>query len=167
MQRAIWIVTFLIIVAMSYKWFYIDEKNSEKMGELVQSDQELSGDVNSTLEVHDRLEKKWIGTSKHVKTLQEETHSHYKAYATHMDSIDNALEIIKLDIENLRVSLVSKIDRVKEDIKNLDENFESFKRETKRKLRQVDNDISLNREDIKKLNAEVFPPPEEDKKKKQ
>ena len=80
MQRAIWIITFFIILAIGYFWLVVDDTRTQQMVELADSDKELSGDVNSTVEVYDRLEKKWIGTSKHVQTLQIETHNHYKAY---------------------------------------------------------------------------------------
>ena len=77
MQRAIWIVTFFIIIAIGYYWMVVDDSRTKQMVELSDSDAELSGDVNSTVEIYDRLEKKWIGTSKHVQTLQKETHAHY------------------------------------------------------------------------------------------
>ena len=124
MQRAIWFVTFFIIIAIGYYWVVVDESRTEIMDDLSSSDDKLSGDVNSTLEVYDRLEKKWIGTSKHVQTLQKETHSHYKAYATKMDSINIVFEEIKFSIEQLEEVLTRKIDRVKDDVNNLDENFE-------------------------------------------
>ena len=88
MQRAIWIITFFIILAIGYYWIVVDENRTGIMDELAISDDKLSGDVNSTIEVYDRLEKKWIGTSKHVQTLQKETHNHYKAYDSKMDSIN-------------------------------------------------------------------------------
>ena len=73
MQRAIWIITFFIILAIGYYWTVVDDSRTQQMIRLADSDDELSGDVNSTVEIYDRLEKKWIGTSKHVQTLQKET----------------------------------------------------------------------------------------------
>ena len=110
MQRAIWIITFFIILAIGYYWMVVDTTRIEKMGELAESDMELSGDVNSTIEIYDRLEIKWIGTSKHVQTLQNDTHSHYVAYAEQMDSIDIVFEEIKFSIEQLEEVLIRKID---------------------------------------------------------
>ena len=127
-KRAIWIVTLFIILAIGYYWVVVDESRTEKMGELTLNDSKLSGDVNSTVEVYERLEKKWIGTSKHVQTLQNETHSHYKLYAEKMDSINIVFEEIKFSIEQLKEMLTRKIDRVKDDVSNLEETFESYKR---------------------------------------
>ena len=166
MQRAIWIITFFIILAIGYYWIVVDNTRIEKMGKLAQSDENLSGDVNSTLEVHDRLEKKWIGTSKHVQTLQIETHAHYIEYSNHMDSIDIVFEEIKFSIEQLEEVLTRKIDRVKDDLKNLEDGFESYKRQTKRSVRELKQNISTIQDDITTLNLKVFPPAEEDEKKK-
>ena len=140
----------------------VDTTRIEKMGELAESDVELSGDVNSTVEIYDRLEKKWIGTSKHVQTLQDETHSHYAAYAEQMDSIDIVFEEIKFSIEQLEEVLTRKIDRVKDDVKNLEDGFETFKRSTNRSIREFKQNISTIRDDINTLNLKVFPPVEEE-----
>ena len=162
MQRAIWIITFFIIIAIGYYWMVIDDSRTKQMVELSDSDAELSGDVNSTVEIYDRLEKKWIGTSKHVQTLQKETHTHYAVYEAQMDSIDIVFEEIKFSIEQLEEILIRKIDRVKDDVRNLEDSFETFKRSTKRAERDMKQKISTIRDDINTLNATVFPPAEEE-----
>ena len=165
MQRAIWIITFFIIIAIGYYWMVVDDSRTKQMVELADSDAELSGDVNSTVEIYDRLEKKWIGTSKHVQTLQKETHNHYAVYEAQMDSIDIVFEEIKFSIEQLEEILIRKIDRVKDDVRNLEDNFETFKRSTKRAGRDMKQKISTIQDDINTLNATVFPPAEEEDKK--
>jgi len=168
MQRAIWIITFFIILAIGYYWMVVDDTRTQKMVELTDSDKELSGDVNSTVEVYDRLEMKWIGTSKHVQTLQNETHAHYAAYKAQMDSIDIVFEEIKFSIEQLEEILTRKIDRVKDNVNNLEDGFESFKRSTNRTIRELKQNISIIQDDINTLNEKVFPPAAEetDEKKK-
>ena len=162
MQRAIWIVTFFIIIAIGYYWMVVDDSRTKQMVELADSDAELSGDVNSTVEIYDRLEKKWIGTSKHVQTLQKETHAHYAVYEAQMDSIDIVFEEIKFSIEQLEEILIRKIDRVKDDVRNLEDGFETFKRSTKRAERDMKQKVSTIQDDINTLNATVFPPVEEE-----
>ena len=166
MQRAIWFITFFIILAIGYYWVVVDDTRIRRMVELENSDDELSGDVNSTVEVYDRLEMKWIGTSKHVQKLQEETHTHYAAYAQQMDSIDIVFEEIKFSIEQLEEVLTRKIDRVKDDVENLEDSFESFKRSTNRTIRELKQNISTIQDDINTLNDKVFPPVEEEEEKK-
>ena len=165
MQRAIWIITFFIIIAIGYYWMVVDDSRTKQMVELSDSDAELSGDVNSTVEIYDRLEKKWIGTSKHVQTLQKETHAHYAVYEAQMDSIDIVFEEIKFSIEQLEEILIRKIDRVKDDVRNLEDSFETFKRSTKRAERDMKQKVSTIQDDINTLNATVFPPVEEEDKK--
>ena len=166
MQRAIWIITFFIILAIGYYWMVVDDSRTQKMVELADSDKELSGDVNSTVEIYDRLEKKWIGTSKHVQTLQKETHAHYADYASQMDSIDIVFEEIKFSIEQLEEVMTRKIDRVKDNVNNLEDSFESYKRSNNRVIRELKQNISTIQDDIKTLNDKVFPPVEEDEKNK-
>ena len=166
MQRAIWIITFFIILAIGYYWMVVDDTRTQRMEQLSDSDEELSGDVNSTVEIYNRLEKKWIGTSKHVQTLQNETYAHYTAYAAQMDSIDIVFEEIKFSIEQLEEILTRKIDRVKDNVKNLEDGFESFKRSTNRTIREFKQNISTIQDDINTLNEKVFPPAEEDETKK-
>ncbi len=166
MQRAIWIVTFFIVLALAYYWVVVDDTRTQRMTQLESSDEQLSGDVNSTVEIYDRLEKKWIGTSKHVQTLQEETHAHYAVYEAQMDSIDIVLEEIKFSIDQLEEVLSRKIDRVKDDVSNLEDSFESYKRSNDRTIRQMKQNISTIQDDITKLNEKVFPPAEEEGKKK-
>ena len=166
MQRAIWIITFFIILVIGYYWMVVDNTRNEKMGQLAESDIELSGDVNSTVEIYDRLEIKQIGTSKHVQSLQDETHAHYAVYYDHMDSIDIVFEEIKFSIEQLEEVLTRKIDRVKDDVKNLEEGFETYKRQTNRAIREIKQNISTIQDEINTLNEKVFPPAEEEQKKK-
>ena len=166
MQRAIWIITFFIIIAIGYYWMVVDDSRTKQMVELSDSDAELSGDVNSTVEIYDRLEIKWIGTSKHVQTLQKETHNHYKAYAAKIDSINIVFEEIKFSIEQLEEVLNRKIDRVKDDVSNVEDNFETYKRSTNRTIRELKQKISTIQDDINTLNEKVFPPAEEDDNKK-
>ena len=101
MQRVIAVITFFILLAGGYYWFIIDESRTSQMIELESSDESLKGDYNATTEKYDRFDLRLIGHGKHLKTLQDETHAHYDAYASKMDSIDVVFERMKLDIEQL------------------------------------------------------------------
>ena len=97
-----------------------------------------------------------------MQTLQRETHAHYAVYEAQIDSIDIIFEEIKFSIEQLEEILTRKIDRVKDDVRNLEDSFETFKRSTKREGRDMKQKISTIQDDINTLNATVFPPPEEE-----
>jgi len=165
MQRVIAVITFFILLAGGYYWFVIDESRTNQMVQLESSDVSLKGDVTSTLEVHDRLELKWIGTSKHVRTLQEETHAHYDTYTFKMDSIDVVFERMKLDIEQLEERLIQKLDRLNDDIRNVSESFDSYKRTANRKSREMKNDITTLRDDLTVIDKQLNPKKYEEKKK--
>ena len=71
--------------------------------------------------MHDRFDLRLIGHGKHLKTLQEQTHAHYDAYASKMDSIDVVFERMKLDIEQLEERLIQKLDRLNIEIIDVSE----------------------------------------------
>ena len=83
-----------------------------------------------------------------------------------IDSINIVFEEIKFSIEQLEEVLTRKIDRGKDEVKNLEDGFETFKRSTNRTIREVKQNISTIQDDINTLNETVFPPVEEDEKKK-
>ena len=62
-------------------------------------------------------------------------------YKIKMDSIDLALEQLKFSMERMDDRLTQKDKKLEEDILNVSELFDSFKRKTNRDLRQVKNDI--------------------------
>ena len=162
-NKIISIVVFFIVLSITYYWMIVDENRLETMVDLNKNDVELSGDVNSTLEVHSRLEKKWIGTSKHVRTLQEETHNHYEEYAAKMDSINWVFKEIKFSIEQLNDLMNQKFDQVNEKVDNLESSFDSYKRTTNKSIREIKNNINTIKDDVNKLNNKVFPPEKEKK----
>jgi len=86
-------------------------------------------------------------------------------YEAQMDSIDIVFEENKFSIDQLEEILTRKIDRVKDDVRNLEDSFETFKRSTKRTERDMKQKISTIQDDINTLNATVFPPVEEEDKK--
>ena len=62
-------------------------------------------------------------------------------YNRKMDSLDLALEEIKFSMERMDDRLTDKDEKLEEDITNLSDLFDSFKRKTNRDLRQNKNDI--------------------------
>ena len=93
-NKVVWIIIILIIMCGAYYWVVVDNNRLKEMATLEKSDDSLKGDVNEWSEYYDRIEKKWIGTSKHVKTLQEETNAHYTVYDAKVDSINNSFDKI-------------------------------------------------------------------------
>ena len=165
MQRVIAVITFFILLAGGYYWFIIDESRTNQMIELESSDESLKGDYNATTEKYDRFDLRLIGHGKHLKTLQDETHAHYDAYASKMDSIDVVFERMKLDIEQLEERLIQKLDRLNDEIRNVSESFDSYKRTANRTAREMKNDITTLRDDLTVIDKQLNPEKYEEKEK--
>ena len=164
MQKVIAVITFFILLAGGYYWFIIDESRTNQMIELESSDESLKGDYNATTEKYDRFDLRLIGHGKHLKTLQDETHAHYDAYASKMDSIDVVFERMKLDIEHLEERLIQKLDRLNDEIRNVSESFDSYKRTANRTVREMKNDITTLRDDLTVIDKQLNPEKYEEKK---
>ena len=162
MQRAIWIVTFFVILAVSYYWLFVDQERLNKMELLTKSDETITDNINTVSELERRLELRYIGHGKHLQDIQDEFRAHYKSYIEKMDSIDLVFEEIKFTMQQMEDNLVKKIDRTNDAVENLSDNFESFKRKSNRTTREIQLDISTIKDDINKIMERL---PEEKKKK--
>ena len=148
-QRIIGFIVFLLSLSMVFYFFVIDEQKEAKMKDLADSDIELVGDVTSTVEVYERLEKKWIGTSKHVQQLQEQLNSQIERYDAKMDSIGDQFLRVENSIQNTKELLLKKIDNVGASLDELKSLFNSYKRSTNRKI----DDIEISR--LPKIETEL------------
>ena len=155
MQKVISFITFFIILAIGYYWLFVDQDRVDKMSYLTESDHEIVGNVNTVQELERRLELRYIGHGKHLQQIQDEFKAHYIQYQTKMDSLDLVLEEIKFIIEQLEDRLVKKIDRNKDDIENLTDSFDSFKRKSNRTVREIQLDISTLKDDINVINERI------------
>jgi len=154
-KRAIWVILVLMIFSGAYFWVVkLDEQEQENQ-RLTSSDVSLKGDVNEWSESYDRLEKKWIGTSKHVQTLQNETEAHYTAYESKVDSINNTFEKIDFKVDQLNEVLSSRIDLLKDDLESLGDEFSNYKRSSQRDLMKLKKTIELIQSDIQKINNKL------------
>ncbi|MAV58548.1 MAG: hypothetical protein CMG07_01175 [Candidatus Marinimicrobia bacterium] len=162
MQRAIWIVTFFVIIAVSYYWLFVDQERLNKMELLTKSDETITDNINTVSELERRLELRYLGHGKHLQDIQDEFKAHYETYIEKMDSIDLVFEEIKFTMQQMEDKLVKKIDRTNDALENLSDNFESFKRKTNRTTREIQLDISTIKDDINIIMERL---PEEKKKK--
>ena len=154
-KRVIWVILVLMIFSGAYFWVVkLDEQDQENQ-RLTNSDVSLKGDVNEWSESYDRLEKKWIGTSKHVKTLQDETGSHYTAYESKVDSINNTFEKLDFKVDQLNEVLSSRIDLLKDDLESLNDEFSNYKRSSQRDLMKLKKTIEIIQSDIEKINNKL------------
>ena len=154
-QRGIWIVTTLIILSGLYYWTVVDQSRLEDMSELEDSDFQLTGDVTEWSEAYKRLELKWRGTSKHVKTLQEETHNHYKQYEAKIDSVNNTFERIEYKIDQINETLTDRLNDLFSQLESLNEEFSSYKRATQRDVLKMKKKIESIDEQLDEINKKI------------
>ena len=154
-NNTIWITVVLIILCGAYYWVVVDSNRLEEMSTLEKSDTSLKGDVNEWSEYYKEQNKKWIGTSKHVRTLQEETEAHYTMYEEKVDSINNSFDRIDFKIEQLSERLMSKIDKIDNKLEKIEEEFSSYKRATDRKNMMQDKEITSIKKDIKDIRDRI------------
>ena len=154
-QRAIWMVVVLIILSGAYYWVVVDSNRLENMSDLEESDISLKGDVNEWSEYYDRIEKKWIGTSKHVRTLQEQTKAHYKAYEAKVDSINNNFERIEYKLDQMNESLTDRLNDLFSELESLNEEFSSYKRATQRDVMKMKKNFESIGEQLDEINKKL------------
>tara|TARA_Y100001970_G_C14074774_1_gene771384 strand:- start:664 stop:1149 length:486 start_codon:yes stop_codon:yes gene_type:complete len=154
-DRAIWIAITLLSLSGLYYWTVVDQTRVDEMSDLESSDFELTGDVNEWSESYKRLELKWYGTSKHVKTLQDETNAHYAEYNAKVDSINNTFERIEFKLDQINEALSDRIESLNDDLESLSEEFSSYKRTTQRDVRKINKALEGLKEDIETINKEL------------
>ena len=154
-DRTIWIAIVVLALSGLYYWVVVDQNRLDEMENLETSDFELTGDVTEWSEAYKRLELKWRGTSKHVKTLQDETHEHYNKYTAKVDSINNAFERLEFKLDQINENLSNRIDNVGDDLESLSEEFSSYKRTTQRDVRKINKTLEGLREDIDAINKRL------------
>ena len=115
MQRAIWIVTFLIILAAGYYWVIIHEADVKQVEKIALRNELQSDSINTVTELQNRLELKYIGHGKHLKSIQDDFNAHYSAYLTKMDSINSIFDELDFKVQNLSDRMNKKLDGLRQD----------------------------------------------------
>ena len=147
----IWITIFLMSVIGIYYYLYVDSERVITMNELGDKDVELKDDFNSTVSRYHDFDLRLVGHGKHLQSMQSTLDAHQKAYAEKMDSINLVFEEVKYLIDDLESRLTKKINRVSDDVRNLTDSFDSFKRSTKRDVRDIQHDISSLQDELKEV----------------
>ena len=154
-DRGVWIFLTVLTLLGLYYWTVVDQDRVEKMGTLQEKDFKLDGDVNEWSEAYNRLELKYIGISKHVKTLQDETNEHYKAYSAKVDSVNNTFERLEFKLDQINETLSDRLEDLNYSLESLSEEFSSYKRTTQRDVRKINKALESLKEDIDAINKEL------------
>lgn len=148
MQRAIWIITFFIILGGAYYWFVIHEADVLEVKTLTARVELHSDSINVVNEAERKLELRYIGHGKHLQTIQDRFNKHYDNYVAKMDSINGVFEEVKYNIEQTNEKIDQEIRGVKNDISDFTDTFDSYKRTNQRQMRDLQNDVRTLKDDI-------------------
>ncbi|MEC7822261.1 MAG: hypothetical protein VYA20_00735, partial [Candidatus Neomarinimicrobiota bacterium] len=98
-----------------------------------------------------------IGQGKKIAEGRQMILANTKLIYAKADSLGNLIDDLAYEIKRVERDLGKKIKNVERDLEGLEDNFDKEKRRTRR-------DISDLKKSVKKLNDEVFPPEEDEKK---
>jgi len=148
MQRAIWIITFFIVLGGAYFWFYIHENEVLQVKEILSRIDDQSQSINVIGEDERRLELKYIGHGQHLKDIQDKFNKHYKQYVAKMDSINSVFDDISFTITQVEERFNSKIDKLKLELTDLNDTFLSYKHSNQGTVMGLVNDVATMKDDI-------------------
>jgi len=154
-DRAIWIVLVLIIMAGIGYMLVVDPDRVDKMDNIVERDDEREADVNETNELIDRIDKRLIGTKKHLANLWTLTENHIKTYDSKVDSINNAFSQLDMKLDKFAKDMKKGFADLGDQLEDLEDDLSSLKTQSKRDLRKVNAKINELEDNIKTINTKL------------
>ena len=154
-DRAIWIVVVVMFIAGAMYMVIVDPSRVDKMDNIVERDDERIADVTETNELIDRIDKKLIGTKKHLQILRDEFDSHLKAYDSKVDSVNNAFSKVDLSINKIIRDMKDKFAEVQDQLEELEDEISGVKTQTKRDSRAIKKEIADIKDAIKEINEQL------------
>ena len=149
LQKIIAFVLFLISISLVFYWNVIRDADKKAMNLLEFNDEQLTGDVTQTTEVYARLEKKWIGTSKHVQNLEIKTDTLRADLEKEIESTNNRFDKIRGDLDDYIRKQTKKNDE-------LDKTIAQNHKDLKKSIQKVNRDIKkVENKRINPLETEI------------
>ena len=149
LQKIIAFVLFLVSISLVFYWNVIRDADKKAMNQLEFNDEQLTGDVTQTTEVYARLEKKWIGTSKHVQNLEIKTDTLRADLEKEIESTNNRFDKIRGDLDDYIRKQTKKNDE-------LDKTISQNHKDLKKSIQKVNRDIKkVENKRIKPLETEI------------
>jgi preprotein translocase subunit SecA len=159
-EKILSVVALALIVAVGFSLLQYNSAMDE-MTQLRQEQVEHVDMVNQEFKQRVKaVELENIGQGKEIKRGQDRITDNTKLIYTKADSLGSLIDDLAYEIKRVDRDLTKKIKNVQRDLEGLEDNFDSEKRRTRR-------DLSDIKKQLKKLDAAVFPPPEEEGEKKE
>ena len=161
LQKIIAFILFLISISLVFYWNVIRDADKKAMNQLEFNDEQLTGDVTQTTEVYARLEKKWIGTSKHVQNLEIKTDTLRADLEKEIESTNNRFDKIRGDLDDYIRKQTKKNDE-------LDKTISQNHKDLKKSIQKVNRDIKkVENKRIKPLETKMKTVEDNEKKLKE
>ena len=159
-EKILSVVALALTVAVGFSLLQYNSAMDE-MTQLKQEQVEHVDMVNQEFKQRVKaVELENIGQGKEIKRGQDRITNNTKLIYTKADSLGSLIDDLAYEIKRVDRDLSKKIKNVQRDLEGLEDNFDSEKRRTRR-------DLSDIKKQLKKLDAAVFPPPEEEGEKKE
>ena len=148
-QKIIWFVLFLVSASFSYYWFIIRDADAMALNELEYNDELLTGDVTQTTEVYARLEKKWIGSSQHIRDLQI-------VFEELNNKLDQEIKSTKDRFQDIEGDLADHTRKQNKKNEELDDTIDQNHRDLKNSIKNVKRDIkTVQKKRIEPLETQI------------
>ena len=149
--RVLWVLVVILLFSQLIYWL-IDRGDTGKnvVDTLTRIDKVV--DVQNNTDEKIRIQDdKLIYQGYKLDSLKTSYAAFLVRYNQKMDSLDLALEQIQFAMDRMNERLTQKDKQLEEDIENVTDLFETYKRKTNRDLRQLKNDIKTTFEQIAEL----------------
>jgi len=121
-----------------------DEAIYNKLKQIKSSNESIKVDYNATIKKYERFDLRLTEQAKQIKTLEDQIQVSHEV-----------VERMKLDIEQLEERLIQKLDRLNNNIDNIFESFDSYKRIANRTERDMKHDITTLQNQLNTINRQL------------
>ena len=157
MQR---IINTLVLVLLAFALFYgiiVDHNRVQSMQALEASDVELQGHKRVIDEEYRRLDLKFEGRGKHIRTMQADLLSLNDRLRVVTDSLGNMIEETNFILRQVEERLQDDIRSVSGDLRTLSDDVTTYKRRTNRIILDMREVLDRLEDDLKALDNQVNP----------
>ena len=157
MQR---IINTLVLVLLAFAVFYgiiVDHSRVQTMQALEASDVELQGHKRVIDEAYRRLDLRFEGRGKHIRTMQADLLNLNDRLRVVTDSLGNMIEETNFILRQVEERLQDDIRSVSGDLRTLSDDVTTYKRRTNRIILDMREVLDRLEDDLKALDNQVNP----------
>ena len=157
MQR---IINTLVLVLLAFALFYgiiVDHNRVQSMQALEASDVELQGHKRVIDEAYRRLDLRFEGRGKHIRTMQADLLNLNDRLRVVTDSLGNMIEETNFILRQVEERLQDDIRSVSGDLRTLSDDVTTYKRRTNRTILDMREVLDRLEDDLKALDNQLNP----------